>query len=82
MVRGLVKLLQFDLLSLTTEENRSPYQATVTIKNSEPTKEKTASVSKAGETGRTTETSIEGSLFKQQTMATVKCASSDESLSE
>ncbi len=82
MVRGLVKLLQFDLLPIATEENRSPYQAAITIKNSESTKEETASVSKTGETGRPTKTSIEGCLFKQQTVVLVECASSDESLPE
>jgi len=45
MVRGLVKLLQSNLLPVPIEENRSPYSAAIAIETSESTKEKTASLS-------------------------------------
>ena len=82
MVRRLVKLLQSDLLPVATKENRSTYQAMITIKASGSTKEKAASVSKTGQTGSTTKASIKSCLFKQQTVATLKYESRNESLPE
>ena len=80
MVCGLVELLQFDQLPIPIAQNRSPYKATNTIKTGESTKEKTASLPKAGQAGSTTKASIKNCLFKQQTVGTLKRQSGDESV--
>ena len=72
LVRGLVELLCDDLLPRATEEDRSPYSATISIPTGGSTKEQAQSLSKAGQAWRAAPPGGKGGVLQQQALGAVE----------
>ena len=81
-LRGLGQLLQPDSISIPVGEDRSPYPATAAGEAGESTEEKTAFVSKPGQTGRTTKASRQHGVFQQEKVGAFSDSCCNESLSK